>query len=935
MMGEMTAFLKRWMALLALGFLAACGGGGGAGTAPFGGTSGGGSTGGGGSSGGGVTPPAVMGAPTVVVSISRTTITSSAPATVTATVRNASGEPAAGQVVSFSTASTAIGRFEPASALTNAAGVASVQLTPLSPAAAGADLAIATSLFGTDEVRGTVGFQVQASSTTPGGLPSISIALSNTAVTTAAPATISSVLRDASGAPLAGQVVKFSTVDGLGTFNVPSALTDANGSVTARLSPATTSTNGADLAVVQAVVNGAQVTGTAGFSVTSTNAPVVGVPSIALSLSTSVVTGSTPAIVTATVRDATGAGVAGQVVRFSTVDGLGSFAVQSALTDASGRASVTLTASAAGSSGADQVVAATTVNDTSLQATQGFQLTAPNVTIAAFNTDLGGATLSAYGQTNLLVSVSGVAAGSPVQVNLSSTCVARGKATLTPTSATTTTGSTSFTYRDAGCGATDATDRVQVSVTGSSATSTLEIPLTSPTVASINFVSASPPTIYLKGSGLTETSSVVFRVLDTAGNGLPNRSVILEPTTLTGGLTLDGGSQAVTRLSDSAGNVSVLINSGTVPTPVRVKATLAGSAITTVSSGLSIAVGLPAQLNFSLSQQTQNIEGFNIDGTANTYSIIASDRLGNPVPVDTAINFVAEAGQIEATRQTALVNGLSRASVNFVSSSPRPSDGRVTVVAYAIGEESFLDTNGNNVFNAGEPYQDLGNVYLNRLFNGRYDPAQDQFIALSLPGSLAGNQACAAPSTPLLAGSVSIPSQPLTCDAQWGRAYVRRAVETVFSTSGGRALWAAAPIGQLFSLSATCPAVDLGVRYDSAGNLQSARFYTVGGSRLYGVSRSGVVSFIVADTNPLRLNPMAAGTAISASATNGLSVSVAGGTPVPSTTEASFVSLNYSFEDGTNDGVITVSFTSPSGTTTSVSQAVSRLAAPSGLTNCP
>jgi hypothetical protein len=59
---------------------------------------------------------------------------------------------------------------------------------------------------------------------------------------------------------------------------------------------------------------------------------------------------------------------------------------------------------------------------------------------------------------------------------------------------------------------------------------------------------------------------------------------------------------------------------------------------------------------------------------------------------------------------------------NYQSSSPRPTDGRVTVLAYALGEESFLDVNGNNVFDAGEDYQDLGDIFIDRLFNGSYNP---------------------------------------------------------------------------------------------------------------------------------------------------------------------------------------------------------------------
>ncbi len=931
-MSLMTVSIKRFVAMMAIGFLAACGGG--SGSAPFGGTSssGTGSTGTGTGTGTGTT---TSGTASVAVSISSTTVRTAAPVTVTVKVSTATGAPAAGQVVIFST-SGGLGVFSPASALTDATGSASVSLSPVSSVSDGADLVLARTTVETVDVSGTIGFQVVPTAGGATGSPSIALSLSSTSVSTASPAVLTAVVKDAVGAPVSGQVVKFSTVDGLGAFNVSSALTDANGGVSARLSPATTQTNGADLAVAQVTVNGTLVTGAAGFSVTSTSAPVVGIPSIALSLSNSIVTGSTPASVTATVKDATGAGVAGQVVKFATVDGLGAFSVPSALTDGNGVASVSLTASSAGGSGADQVIATTTVNGSSLQASQGFQLTAPNVAIQSFVADVGAGKLSAYGQSNLTVMVSGATSGTPVQISLSSTCVAKGRASLTPTSATTTTGTATFTYRDSGCGATDISDTIQASVTGSSAVSSLSIALTSPAVSSINFISASPATIFLKGSGLTETSTVVFRVLDTAGNGLPNQNVLVEPTTLTGGLTLDGGATAVTKASDSLGNVTVLINSGTVPTPVRVKATLLNSSISTVSSGLSIAVGLPSQLNFSLSQQTINIEGMNIDGTPNTYSIIASDRLANPVPAGTAINFVAEAGQIESNKLSALVNGLARTSANFISSSPRPTDGRVTVVAYALGEESFLDKNGNNVFDTGEDYQDLGNIYLNRQYNGQYNAANDQFIALSLPGSAAGSQACAAPVSNLLAGSVQIPSQPSTCDASWGRAYVRRAIETVFSTSVGRPLWFSLP-SNLYKnpASASCPSVKLGTGFDTTGNLLESTFYLVGGGSLYNLPKTGTLSFLAADANSVRLNPMAAGTMVTVSATTGLTATVAGGTPIPSTSNATFVSLNFGFDDVTTSGTVTVNFTSPSGVASSTSQTLSLASPPAGIGTCP
>jgi hypothetical protein len=116
----------------------------------------------------------------------------------------------------------------------------------------------------------------------------------------------------------------------------------------------------------------------------------------------------------------------------------------------------------------------------------------------------------------------------------------------------------------------------------------------------------------------------------------------------------------------------------------------------------------------------------------------------------------------------------------------------------------------------------------------------------------------------------------------------------------------------------------------------------VAGDTWYGGS-SGTLSFIVGDANPgslaqglpPRLNPMAAGTVISASTpTTGLTVTLGGGSPVPSTTEASLAAVAYSFTDATVDsGVVFVTFRSPSGTGTTVSVTVVRGAAPSACPN--
>lgn len=86
---------------------------------------------------------------------------------------------------------------------------------------------------------------------------------------------------------------------------------------------------------------------------------------------------------------------------------------------------------------------------------------------------------------------------------------------------------------------------------------------------------------------------------------------------------------------------------------------------------------------------------------------------------------------------------------------------------------------------------------------------------------------------------------------------------------------------------------------------------------------SGSFSFLVADANPVALNPVAAGSTITVSATTGLTVSVLG-SPVPNTLSPTAAAINYGFNAATTSGIITITVTSPSGLATSFSQAIER-----------
>ncbi|MCU7375821.1 hypothetical protein PEC18_34690 [Paucibacter sp. O1-1] len=67
--------------------------------------------------------------------------------------------------------------------------------------------------------------------------------------------------------------------------------------------------------------------------------------------------------------------------------------------------------------------------------------------------------------------------------------------------------------------------------------------------------------------------------------------------------------------------------------------------------------------------------------------------LVTPAPDDTTVNFTTEGGQIEPS--CSIVS--STCSVTWTSTSPRVTDHRITILAYALGL-TFFDTNGNNVF---------------------------------------------------------------------------------------------------------------------------------------------------------------------------------------------------------------------------------------------
>jgi hypothetical protein len=123
-----------------------------------------------------------------------------------------------------------------------------------------------------------------------------------------------------------------------------------------------------------------------------------------------------------------------------------------------------------------------------------------------------------------------------------------------------------------------------------------------------------------------------------------------------------------------------------------------------LSNLLVVSTGVPDQRHFSLSTETGNCEGWNFDQLCSRVKVVMGDHFGNPAPDGTAVSFTAEGGVIEPS----CVTTAGSCTVELQSSNPRPAGARVTVLAYALGEENFFDADGDNVFNVvdGDTYDE-------------------------------------------------------------------------------------------------------------------------------------------------------------------------------------------------------------------------------------
>ncbi len=406
---------------------------------------------------------------------------------------------------------------------------------------------------------------------------------------------------------------------------------------------------------------------------------------------------------------------------------LGQLNATGSLTDSQGQTSLTLTAADDNTIGAATLTASYQLdNDTRISKQFNYQILdadsvveeqlsaghfdqqgnfiANQIGLSLSLDDSGQVNLAAGGTLGVAISIvdeNENPISQPTPISFTSNCVLTGQAVIDE-QVLTINGTAEATYKDISCaGANGNQDQIIATIATPSNTITLtqNISLSGESLGSIEFLSAEPDSIVLKGTGgvnKQEISTLTFRVRGELGNLLPQQEVTFSANTTAGGLTIT----PTTALTNSQGEVATKVISGNVPTSVRVTATASANTqtIQTQSDLLSVNTGLADQNSISLAATILNPESDNINGVTSEITAWLADSFNNPVPDGTTVNFTTEGGQIEPSCQT--TNGTC--SVTWQSANPRVFNHRITILATALGHETFFDTNGNNTFDEND-----------------------------------------------------------------------------------------------------------------------------------------------------------------------------------------------------------------------------------------
>lgn len=189
--------------------------------------------------------------------------------------------------------------------------------------------------------------------------------------------------------------------------------------------------------------------------------------------------------------------------------------------------------------------------------------------------------------------------------------------------------------------------------------------------ASIVLVHQTYTSIGVRESGDNETTTLTFKVRDSSGIPIDIENSVTVNFTLGanpgGGLFID----PISKKTNSAGQVSVNVTSGTRAGAVQIIAEINLGTRIIRSKPVNIAIhgGLPDYDHFSLASEYLNFPGLVKYGEFNKISAYVGDKYSNPVKPNTIVYFSSTGGIIGGS---AVTNEMGVASVNLMSALPTP-----------------------------------------------------------------------------------------------------------------------------------------------------------------------------------------------------------------------------------------------------------------------
>lgn len=349
-------------------------------------------------------------------------------------------------------------------------------------------------------------------------------------------------------------------------------------------------------------------------------------------------------------------------------------------------------------------------------------------------------------------------AGDEVSVEFTSRCISSGDSTL-PSPVTTTSGLVEVEYQSNGCAGEDT---ITASYEGATAQSTISIEAASPFSLFSN--PPSPESIAPVGnsnSSRPSTSVVTFTIIDE--NDIPVRGAEVS-------FQLSYSERAIPDVEDArldkestisgpGGEATVRVRAGQQNTVVRVIASITrenGTTVSVPSAPISINSFLPDQDSFSMSISNFMPNAQNYNNQTVEVTINGGDRFNNNDIADgnAVVNFVTSGGSID---NYCVLDDNGTCTVTWVSTDPRPANGRVAILARTVGDESFKDLNSNDEFDNGEFVPDpgvdfeKGEAFLDYDADQNYSASVDQFfdnngdLIFNGPDGIYDGSACLSP----------------------------------------------------------------------------------------------------------------------------------------------------------------------------------------------